>query len=102
MQGVNQTIQIALIMAAQSLEVETPYSIDQCLNGCRFIIEFTGKDDYVGIATSEFLDSDWELDIKSTAILTSELNCLIDIRNKEYSMAIKQAKEIMEDRMSYY
>lgn len=88
----------ALSLLTESLEEAVPYDIDFCIGTWRIIIELVGKNDNVKLITAEILDSDWIIDKKASEEFRTQIEEIIDNRNREYRQALEQALQIREDR----
>lgn len=94
-------IEKALSLVAKSLTEPIPSDIDDCIDGIRFIVKFTGKDENVLAITAEILDSDWMPDAKAGEILKEKVNEAVHYRNIEFREAIEQAFQIRRDMYGY-
>ncbi|PXV62389.1 hypothetical protein CLV62_12078 [Dysgonomonas alginatilytica] len=92
-------IQMSVDLVSKSLAENNPYDIDDCISGFRFIVEFKGNEDNVGILTADVLDSDWLLNIEASQLLRNEVQILLNTRNTEYRYLLNQANEIQRDRL---
>lgn len=79
-------------------DLESLSDIDEEIDEVRICVEFEVFMDVVKLKSAEILDDDWELLYEDSAVLTSRLNRMIEIYNRENREALLRAKQIRADQ----